>query len=76
MNSPDPRSGRSPAPLRYVGFGLQLAATLVVFVLLGSWVDGKAGTNGVFTMLGGLLGFAGAFYSLLRQLKRDNPDGR
>lgn len=73
MKRPDP-SGRSPAPLRYAGFGLQLAATMVVFVLLGSWADGKAGTDGLFTILGALLGFGGSFYSLFRQLKRDNQD--
>ena len=49
---PDPR------PLRYAGLGLQLAATLVVFVLLGQWLDKKAGTDGVFTIVGALSGSA------------------
>jgi F0F1-type ATP synthase assembly protein I len=62
-------------PLRYAGLGIQLAATILVGVLLGQWVDRRAGTDGVFTILGALLGFGGTLYSLIRQLSRADKDG-
>jgi F0F1-type ATP synthase assembly protein I len=65
---------QSPGPLRYAGLGIQLAATILVGVLLGQWVDRKAGTDGVFTILGALLGFGGTLYSLIRELSRRDPD--
>ena len=54
--------------LQYAGLGVQLAASLVVFVLLGRWLDGKFGTPGWFTIGLAMLGFGGTFYSLVRQL--------
>jgi len=63
-------------PLRYAGLGIQLAATILVGVLLGQWVDRKAGTDGVFVILGALLGFGGTLYSLIRELSRADKDGR
>lgn len=65
-----------PGPLRYAGFGIQLAATIVVCVLVGQWVDRKAGTDGVFTILGALLGFGGTLYSLIRELSQADKDRR
>ncbi len=65
-----------PGPLRYAGLGVQLAVTILVGVLLGQWVDRKAGTDGVFTMLGALLGFGGTLYSLIRELSKADKDGR
>lgn len=65
---------QGPGPLRYAGLGIQLAATILVCVLLGQWVDRKAGTDGVFTILGALLGFGGTLYSLIRELSRRDPD--
>jgi F0F1-type ATP synthase assembly protein I len=62
-------------PLRYAGLGIQLAVTILVCVLLGQWVDRRAGTDGVFTILGALLGFGGTLYSLIR-LSRADKDGR
>ncbi len=63
-------------PLRYAGLGIQLAAAILVGVLLGQWVDRKVGTDGVFTMLGALLGFGGTLYSLIRELSRTDKGGR
>ena len=64
-----------PGPLRYAGLGVQLAITILVSVLLGQWVDRKAGTDGVFTILGALLGFGGTLYSLIRELSKADKDG-
>ena len=63
-------------PLRYAGLGIQLAATILVGVLLGQWVDRRAGTDGVFTIVGALLGFGGTLYSLIRELSRADMDER
>jgi len=65
---PDPRS------LRYAGLGLHLSATLVVFVLVGQWLDKKAGTDGVFTIVGAFVGFGGTLYSLIRTLSKDKDE--
>ncbi|HEX4600573.1 MAG TPA: AtpZ/AtpI family protein [Gemmatimonadales bacterium] len=67
---------RSPGPLRYAGLGVQLAVTILLGVVLGQWVDRKVGTDGVFTILGALLGFGGTLYSLIRELSQVDKDGR
>ena len=64
-----------PGSLRYAGLGIQLAATILVGVLAGQWMDRKAGTDGVFTILGALLGFGGTLYSLIRELSKADKDG-
>lgn len=56
--------------MRYAGLGIQLAVAVGAGVLVGQWIDHRAGNNGLFAILGGLLGFAGTMYSLLRQLNR------
>ena len=65
-----------PGPLRYAGLGVQLAATILVSVLVGQWVDRKVGTDGVFTILGALLGFGGTLYSVIRELTKADEDVR
>jgi F0F1-type ATP synthase assembly protein I len=56
--------------MRYAGLGVQLAASILVFVFLGQWLDRKAGTGGLFTILGAFLGFGGTMYALIRSLNR------
>jgi F0F1-type ATP synthase assembly protein I len=70
---PDPKlsDGGGPGPARYAGLGIQFAATILVFVLLGQWADRKAGTGGLFTILGTFVAFGGTLFSLLRILKDD-----
>ena len=55
---------------RYSGLGLQLAASVVVFMLGGRWLDGKLGTGHWLTLVGALLGGAAGFYSLIRQVTK------
>lgn len=69
QNAPDD-SGKSG--LRYAGLGVQLAASILVFVLLGQWLDRKLGTDSWFTIGLAMLGFGGTFYSLIRQLDKDS----
>jgi uncharacterized membrane protein YccC len=61
--------------MRFVGLGVQLAASLVVSVLLGQWVDRKLGTGGIATLVGAAAAFAGTMFTLVRQLnKNDRAD--
>jgi F0F1-type ATP synthase assembly protein I len=61
--------------MRYAGLGIQLAVSLVVFVLIGQWADKKLGTGGIVTILAAFVGFGGTMYSLVRSLNRkDNGD--
>ncbi len=61
--------------MRYAGLGIQLAVSLVVFVLVGQWADKKLGANGIVTIAAVLLGFGGTLYSLIRQLNRKDGGG-
>jgi F0F1-type ATP synthase assembly protein I len=54
--------------LRFAGVGVQYAATILVVTLLGIWVDGRAGTGSLFTVVFLLLGFVGATWSLVQQV--------
>jgi F0F1-type ATP synthase assembly protein I len=61
--------------MRYAGLGVQLAVSLVVFVLIGQWADKKLGTNGILTIVAAFLGFGGTMYSLIRSLNRKDGGG-
>ena len=51
---------------------MQLAASILVFVFLGQWIDRKAGTEPLFTILGAFLGFGGTMWGLIRALNKEN----
>ena len=72
--SDTPEPGKGPSPMRYAGLGVQLAASILVFVFLGQWLDRKAGTEGLFTILGAFLGFGGTMWSLIRSLNRGDRE--
>ena len=57
-----------PGAGAYAGFGLQFAASLLVFLWVGQWVDRKLGTAPLFLMAGVFLGGGAAFYSMYRKL--------
>ena len=58
--------------MRYAGLGIQLAATLLICVLAGRWLDQRLGNSGIVTIVMVLLGFAGTLDSLIRQLNQKN----
>lgn len=60
--------------MRYAGLGVQLAVSLLVFVLAGQWADKKLGTNGILTVVAAFVGFGGTMYSLIRTLNRQGHD--
>ena len=55
----------------YLGLGLQFAASILLSVYLGQWLDRRFGTEPwlLFTAL--LLGAGGSFYSIYRKLMAD-----
>ena len=74
-NGPGPAKGQAPGPMRFAGLGLQLAISLVVFVLVGQWLDRKLGTGGIVTIAAAFLGFGGTMYSLIRALNKKDGAG-
>ncbi|MBK7228360.1 MAG: AtpZ/AtpI family protein [Ignavibacteriales bacterium] len=75
-NSGFAKSLRDVGP--YLGLGLQLAATIVLMVLLGSWLDKKFGLKYILTLILGLLGIGVGMYNLIKTVndleKRDKND--
>ena len=60
--------GSGPAA-QFMGLGLQFVLSLLLFLYLGQWVDGKLGTSPWFMILGVFTGATAAFYSMYRKLK-------
>ena len=61
----------------YLGLGIGLAATTLLFMALGVLLDRRAGTAPLFTVLGAFVGGALGFYNLYRQARaaeRDDED--
>lgn len=53
---------------RYTGFGLSWALSVLLFLLIGYWLDGRWGTLPWLTILGAFVGATGGFLSLYRGL--------
>ena len=66
-NAP-PRKQPASGYYRYAGVGMQFALTFLAFGACGWWLDGRLGTAPWLMIAGILLGAAGAFYSLVRQV--------
>lgn len=49
---------------RYMGYGLNLALSTLLFLLVGWWVDSKLGTAPVLLIVGAFVGATAGFYSL------------
>lgn len=64
----------APSTSGYAAAGLQFAVALVLFALVGDWLDGRFGTAPLFLLLGVFGGGAAAFYSMYRKLM--GPHGR
>lgn len=60
---------------RYSGLGLALALSVLLFLLIGYWLDGKLGTLPWLTLAGAFIGAAGGFVSLYRGLTTSRTDG-
>lgn len=85
MGRPDPSGERKRVVRevgRFTGFGLAWALSVLFFLLIGYWLDGKLGTLPWLTMLGAFIGAAGGFVSLYRGItaaaahEKDRREGR
>jgi ATP synthase protein I len=54
----------------YLGSGVQLAATIVIMVFVGIWLDGKFNTSPYLTLLFSLLGIFTGMYHFIKSVTR------
>jgi len=59
---------RDVAP--YLGLGFQLAATIVLMVFLGDWLDKKYETTPLYTIIFAVLGVFTGLYNLIKTVLR------
>jgi len=57
--------------MKYAGVGLQFAASILLFLYAGQWLDRRLGTSPLFVVVGVFVGGGGAFYSMYRRLMAD-----
>ena len=78
---PGPRRPEVPGAAQYAGVGLTFGAGIVLFTLLGSWLDNRLGTEPWGVMLGVFGGFALSLAWVYRRLvveprERAKRDGK
>ena len=63
------------ASSEYIGYGMSFAASTLLFLLGGHWLDGKLGTSPLLALLGMFVGAAAGFWSLYSHVSgiRDQP---
>lgn len=49
---------------QYMGYGLTLALSVLLFLGAGAWLDRKIGTSPWFLIIGAFVGAGAGFYSL------------
>jgi ATP synthase protein I len=57
-----------PGAAGLMGVGLQVAASILLFLFAGRWLDARLGTGPWLLMLGVFAGFGASFYSIYRRL--------
>ncbi len=63
------RSGASRFGLgRVAGLGFQFVVAILLFLVVGQWLDRKLGTDPLFLYIGVFTGAGAAFYSMYRGL--------
>ena len=60
--------------MRYAGLGIQIAASLFLFVWIGQWADRQLGTGGLLTVVAAFLGFGGTMWWLIRSLRSKDDE--
>src|SRR5688500_19037977 len=58
----------SASYIKYWQIGFEFVVSVVLFTLLGYWLDSRLGTVVLFTLVGLVLGLAGGTYSAYRGL--------
>jgi len=79
QDEPHGRAGSGPSAStsglgsagKYAGIGIQFAASIVLFLFAGQWVDRRLGTSPIFMIIGVFGGATAAFYSIYKRLMRD-----
>lgn len=67
-----------PSPASFAGAGAQFVLSILLFLYIGKWLDGKLGTAPWLLMSGVFVGAAAGFYSFYRRIMasgRDRGDG-
>ena len=72
---PEPRRTEMPGAAQYAGLGVTFAAGIVLFTLLGVWVDERLGTSPWGVLLGVFLGFGLSLAWIYRKLVIDRRKG-
>ena len=55
---------------QYSGLGITLTVTILLFFFFFKWIDGKADTSVIFTLIFTFIGFAAGFYSFYLNIKK------
>lgn len=66
----DEASRQRSLMVRFAGMGVEFAAGIVVFVLVGYWIDSKLDSAPIGVVTGALLGCVGGMYNLIRNAIR------
>ena len=56
-----------PTWVRFSGIGVEVAAAVAGFALIGYWIDSHYGSSPKGVLIGALLGIVGGGYNLIRQ---------
>lgn len=67
-----------PSPASFAGAGAQFVLSILLFLYIGKWADGKLGTAPWLLMIGVFVGAAAGFYSFYRRIMaagRDTGEG-
>lgn len=65
-------NGRNSPPIsgaEFAGLGLQFALSILLFIYVGRWLDGRLGSAPWLTVAGAFVGAAAGFYALVRRAK-------
>lgn len=85
MDKGNEKPGAKPAPGYskefgpYVTLGIQLAAAVIVFYLIGSWLDRRYSTEPAFTLGGIMLGTLGGlvkFFKAVIELNKESESSK
>lgn len=68
MNNDNDDQEKSPmsqaAP--YLGLGVQLAATIVIMLFIGKWIDDKFNTGSIWTLVFAFVGGGAGLYNFIK----------
>lgn len=65
------RAGLTPEAGDMMGVGLQFAASILLFLFVGKWLDERLGTGPWLLIAGVFIGGSAGFYAMYRRLVLD-----